>query len=100
VGLVATGAATDDDAVPGRGNVYYLEVAPEAQGAGVGSALLRTALDDLRETGFSEATLWVFTANERAIRFYTAAGWKPDGATVEPDGAGWWAPSIRMRLEL
>ena len=45
-------------------------------------------LDGLREDGFTEATLWTFTANERAIRFYTAAGWTPDGATVEPDGAG------------
>ena len=100
VGLVAVGAATDDDAVPERGNVYYLEVAPEAQGAGVGSALLRAGLDGLRDAGFTEATLWTFTANERAIRFYTAAGWAPDGATVEPDGAGWWAPSIRLRSNL
>lgn len=100
VGVAEAGPATDDDGPPGRGHLYFLDVAPEAQGAGVGSALLRAALDHLRDNGFTEATLWTFAANERATRFYTGAGWVADGATVEADGESWWAPSIRMRLAL
>jgi ribosomal protein S18 acetylase RimI-like enzyme len=100
VGVAEAGRAVDADAPPGCGHLFYLDVAPEAQGAGVGSALLRTALDGLRDEGFTEATLWTFAENERALRFYAAAGWAPDGATVEADGGSWWAPSVRLRLAL
>jgi ribosomal protein S18 acetylase RimI-like enzyme len=100
VGVAEAGHPTDADAPPDRGHIFYLDVAPEAQGAGVGSALLRAALDGLREAGCADVTLWTFAENERALRFYTAAGWTPDGATVEADGADWWAPSIRLRLAL
>lgn len=100
VAYAEAGPATDDDASPSRGHLFQLFVAPEAQGAGVGSELLRTAVDHLREAGFTDATLWVFTANERARRFYAAAEWQPDGATVDADGGDWWAPSVRLRTSL
>lgn len=45
----------------------HLYVAPGAQGAGVGRALLEAAEGARR--------LHVFTANTRARRFYEAAGW-------------------------
>lgn len=99
-GYAEVGAANDDDAPPSRGHLFHLYVAPEAQGAGVGSALLRTAVDHLRGVGFAEATLWVFTANEQARRFYTAAGWVDDPAAVMPAGDEWWAPSVRLRTSL
>lgn len=46
-----------------------LYVAPEAQGAGVGRALLEDAV------GAGARRLFVFTRNARARRFYEAAGW-------------------------
>ena len=33
----------------------------------------------LRDSGFAHALLWVLDGNERAERFYRAAGWERDG---------------------
>ena len=41
---------------------------------------MAAALDDLRERGYSEATVWSFADNERANRFYERAGFTRDGA--------------------
>jgi RimJ/RimL family protein N-acetyltransferase len=32
----------------------------------------------MRDRGFTTCSLWVFPQNERAIRFYRAAGFVPD----------------------
>ena len=53
---------------------------PAAWGSGVGSALMTAALDDLRERGYSEATVWSFADNERANRFYERHRFTRDGA--------------------
>ena len=95
VGMVRFGADADD---PARGHVSSLYVAPPASGAGVGRALLGRACDELAGGGFASATLWVFAANERARRFYEAAGWHETGRTrVEPE---WQALELELATEL
>jgi GNAT superfamily N-acetyltransferase len=79
VGLAATAASADDDALPGTGEVRAIYLAPEVAGQGVGRALFAHAVDDLRGR-FARATLWVLATNARGRRFYEAAGWRPDGA--------------------
>ena len=37
----------------------------------------------MRSSGFGEAILWVLEGNERAERFYRAAGWELDGRKVD-----------------
>ena len=37
----------------------------------------------MRASGFAEARLWVLEGNERAERFYRAAGWVHDGRKVD-----------------
>ena len=37
----------------------------------------------MRSSGFRRALLWVLEGNERAERFYRAAGWEADGRKVE-----------------
>lgn len=64
-----------------RGELCAIYLDPARWGEGLGRLLHDTALDTLREAGHREATLWVLDTNERAQRFYSAAGWKPDGAT-------------------
>jgi GNAT superfamily N-acetyltransferase len=95
-GVVSLGPSRDDGASPSTGEVYVIYVDPPAQGAGVGSALLEHAVEALRAAGFDAATLWVFTENGLARRFYEQRGWTPDGA--EGDHAG--AAGLRYRLEL
>jgi ribosomal protein S18 acetylase RimI-like enzyme len=95
VGMVRFGADVDD---PRRGHVFSLYVDPEAAGAGVGRALLGHAVDELTAQSFASATLWVFAANERALRFYRAAGWTETGQTrIEPE---WQALELELVTEL
>jgi ribosomal protein S18 acetylase RimI-like enzyme len=87
--------ADDDD--PTRGHVFSLYVDPSAAGRGVGGDLLARATAELAAR-YRTATLWVFAANERALRFYRAAGWTPTGATrVEPE---WRALELQLAVQL
>jgi len=57
-----------------RGWVYYLAVAPERQGSGLGRALMAAAEDWLRARGCPKIQLMVRTSNHAAIGFYEALG--------------------------
>jgi RimJ/RimL family protein N-acetyltransferase len=78
-GFAATAPRRDDDLPPDAGEVESIYLAPEAWSRGLGRAVLAAAVDDLGERGFEPLVLWVLTLNERARRFYEAAGWRPDG---------------------
>lgn len=88
------------------GEVAALYVDPAGgQGRGVGRALLTRALADLRTAGHPVARLWVLTANARARRFYSAAGFldeSPLGVTHDwfPAGATRPTPEIRYSRRL
>ncbi len=72
--------AGDAEAPQQAGEIYALYVDPADWGSGVGRALLQAATEALALTGFRSATLWVLETNERARRFYEAAGWSWDGS--------------------
>ncbi|HEY2802789.1 MAG TPA: GNAT family N-acetyltransferase, partial [Actinomycetota bacterium] len=50
---------------------------------GVGRALMSAAIEFAQNSGYRELTLWVLERNDRARRFYEAAGLRPDGATKQ-----------------
>lgn len=85
VGFVSAGPSEGDFAEPppGAAEVHAIYLLEEVQGTGVGRALLERVTDALRADGSRHAVLWVFEANDRARRFYEAAGWSPDGAHAE-----------------
>jgi GNAT superfamily N-acetyltransferase len=85
VGFVGTGPAEDDFAPPppDAAEVYAIYLLEEVQGMGVGRALIDRATEAMRANGSEHAVLWVFEANDRARRFYEAAGWAPDGERAE-----------------
>jgi len=62
-----------------NGYVHSLYVHPRAAARGIGRRLLEHAVEALEAAGHPAVTLWVFEANERALRFYAAAGFVPDG---------------------
>ncbi|TML89842.1 MAG: GNAT family N-acetyltransferase [Actinobacteria bacterium] len=95
VGMARYGPDPDDG---GRGHLFSLYVDPDAAGAGVGRTLMGHVAAQLGAAGFTTATLWVFAANERAIRFYRAAGWEPTGEERVEDE--WGAPEIQLATEL
>jgi ribosomal protein S18 acetylase RimI-like enzyme len=82
VGFVEVGATHDLEGDPSTtGEVMAIYVDPDVYGQGAGRSLMEGAVDELGRRGFVRATLWVFTANDRARRFYERVGWRPDGAT-------------------
>ena len=100
VGYVTAGPCRDDDVDDSTGEVYTIYALPEVWGMGVGAALMNTALAWLRTT-YRDAVVSVLDVNERALRFYEAAGWKPDGHRDGPyDSAGVDVYGLRYCLEL
>jgi GNAT superfamily N-acetyltransferase len=65
------------------GELYAIYVSSERWSTGAGRALIERAEASMRESGFAEARLWVLEGNERAERFYRAAGWQEDGRRVD-----------------
>jgi ribosomal protein S18 acetylase RimI-like enzyme len=95
VGMARYGPDPDDGS---RGHLFSLYVDPDASGGGVGRMLLGHVAAQLAAAGYGTATLWVFAANERAIRFYRAAGWEPTGEERVEDE--WGAPEIQLATDL
>ncbi len=100
VGMAVTAPSRDPDATPTTGELQAIYLAPEAIGRGLGRALHDRALDDLRERGFTEATLWVLSENDRACRFYEIAGWRTDGEAKDEELAGGTLHEIRYRRRI
>jgi hypothetical protein len=61
---------------------------------------MESIVDWLQQSNFAAATLWVLSQNERALRFYDAAGWRPDGATKSESIGGFELQEVRLRREL
>lgn len=89
VGFALVGPVHDSDTSgPGLGELYAINLDPDAWGHGLGRELLAAATAELARLGFSEMVLWVATANSRARRFYEAAGWSADGGERTDDSLG------------
>lgn len=69
----------DEDADSKTGELGGVYVHPSAQGLGLGSKLMETGLEFLKEQGFETATLWVLTSNKKSRDFYEAKGWQNEG---------------------
>jgi GNAT superfamily N-acetyltransferase len=81
VGFASVGGARDE--LAGVGELYTIYVHPSCWSTGAGRALISHAEASMRAFGFREAILWVLDGNERAERFYRAAGWTRDGRKVD-----------------
>lgn len=74
-----------------RGWVYYLAVAPDRQGAGVGKLLMTEAEARLLALGCPKVNVQIRSGNEPVAAFYDHLGYTPDNATslgkrLIPDG--------------
>jgi ribosomal protein S18 acetylase RimI-like enzyme len=90
------GASRDDDA---EGELFAIYALPHAWGSGAGPALMRAAIDALRDAGYRDAILWVLEDNPRARRFYEREGWHLDGRREE-EFLGVAVAEVRYRIEL
>jgi len=100
LGISTCGESRDDDVDESVGEIRTFFVAPGSWGRGVGRALMDGVLESLRQRGHTVATVWSFTANDRANAFYEALGFTRDGAEDSTGEA--WAdiPGIRYRRSL
>jgi ribosomal protein S18 acetylase RimI-like enzyme len=64
-----------------RGWVYYLAVAPERQGGGLGRLLMMEAEVQLLALGCPKVNVQIRSGNEQVAAFYDRLGYAPDGAT-------------------
>ncbi|HMO11331.1 MAG TPA: GNAT family N-acetyltransferase [Actinotalea sp.] len=87
VGFAASGPARDQDA-PDLGELYAINLHPDAYARGAAPELLRAVERELARHGHGEAVLWVVPGNARARRFYEREGWAVDDATRPIEIAG------------
>ena len=83
VGWVAFGPCRDEGSPADSAEVWAIYVAPASWSSGVGRMLWQRAQARMLEQGFKTVSAWLFTQNARAIRFYRAAGFAPDLASVK-----------------
>lgn len=76
-GWVSFGKCRDCDKSALVGELWAIYVLPAYWSHGVGRALWLTARKRLIEMGFAEVTVWCLVGNQRAERFYRAAGFAP-----------------------
>jgi len=89
-------AGRDADVDVGTGEVSSIYLLPSAWGKGNGRALMDAVVRRLSADGYHTAVLWVLVTNDRARRFYDAAGWVCDGAE-KTDLVGGTAPITETR---
>jgi GNAT superfamily N-acetyltransferase len=92
--------STDADSDPARVALLdRLYTEPASWRRGLGRALLDAAMEQLRERGFREVTLW--TAEWNTSRgFYENLGWTLDGSTREKTFAGATFTEVRYRNQV
>jgi ribosomal protein S18 acetylase RimI-like enzyme len=78
IGAAYVETATDYFTAECHGHLGILVVAKEAQGMGVGQALMATVEDWARNEGFRFISLNVFADNVRAISLYEKRAYRPD----------------------
>lgn len=88
VGFAEHGASRDTDP-PRAHELYSLYLLEAHQGRGLGRALLEGAI------GTGPAMLYVLERNERAIGFYRACGFAPDGHTTT---LPYWEDVVDVRM--
>jgi ribosomal protein S18 acetylase RimI-like enzyme len=94
VGYINVGPAGGDVDTE-TGEIFAINVDPDAWGRGYGSALLEAGVRDLAASGFATAVLWVHPHNGRARSFYERAGWRADGHERREEILGVETPEVR-----
>jgi len=79
--------------------VYSLYLLKEAQGRGIGRALLRVVAAVLRQQGFTSVALWVLERNRSRGFYESCGGWLAQSKVIEIGGArlmevAYWWPEL------
>jgi ribosomal protein S18 acetylase RimI-like enzyme len=88
MGFVGFDRSRDKGTPSTTGEIWALYAAPQHWEKGVGLALWDAARDGLQEEGCTKVTLWTYLRNERALRFFEAAGFKRELNTTKTTEVG------------
>lgn len=85
-------------ATAGEAEIRMLVVAPDAQGGGVGTALVRACIDEAVAAGRQALTLGTMPSMRGAQRLYTRLGFErhPERDGLVGDGARLWCYSLSL----
>lgn len=94
--------AAADDASPADvvHELYAIYLDPDLVGRGYGRALMEHCIAEARQAGHREMVMWVLTGNERARRFYAAAGFEPDERVAPEPFRDTGQTKLRLRRDL
>ena len=101
VGFSAFGPCRDEDASDAAFEIWAIYLAPSHWSQGLGRELWLASREALLKRGASSVSLWVIAGNERAIRFYATAGFKPEPESLKPfELGGVQVQEVRFGLRL
>jgi len=83
VGFCSFGRCRDEGAGSNDGEIWALYLSPAQLGKGFGRELLSVACAQLSAQRKTHISFWVIVGNNRATRFYKAAGFEPEPASVK-----------------
>lgn len=89
-----------EEKMNGWGEIHTLYVHPDHWRNGIGSALLKYAVEWLHSEGFSDIYLYVLIGNDRAAALYRKLGFTPNGDMLDCDIAGERVTDLRFTLHL
>jgi len=99
-GFCIVNRCRDDDMDENTGELGAIYIDPASMKQGAGSALMEQSLQFLKEEGFTKATLWVLSSNEKARKWYESRGWKLEGKTKVDDRGEVQLHEIRYQITL
>ena len=97
MGWVLIGASKDQFTDKMNGFIYELFIIEEFRGNGVSKQLMRTAIDYLRQDGYSEVRLSAFAGNQ-AIKLYEKMGFNLRTVTMSLPHISNWLLSLTGAL--
>lgn len=100
VGWCTAGVNDDEDVSKETGRIFGIYVHPSFIGKGLKSKLMESALNQLREDGYTKATLWVLDTNEKARKWYQDKGWEIEGKTKVDVRDGFELHETRYAIDL
>jgi predicted acetyltransferase len=81
-GVLSFGKSRDEDMLDAA-ELVSIHTLDSVWGKGVGHAMMKFVLAELRRQGYHEVLLWVFEQNARARKFYERHGFVADGAVKD-----------------
>ena len=81
VGFLTYGKSKDEDLDSSFVEILRIYILPCCWGLNIGSELMSWGIEELRQKGYSNISLWVIEENKRAIRLYERMGFAHDGVS-------------------